>query len=124
MHDSKYGNNRIFYESKRLHFDFDLLLIEISLSLYIDLDPQEQVLMDRGYRIDAIVGINRKITGVKVDGPYHFIGRSKSPLAGTILRRKQVPSIDCIELVSVGMDKLGKTQTEQQEYLRKRLDLK
>ena len=67
----------------------------------IGLDPREEVLMDSGYRIDALVEVNGKTICVEVDGPYHFIGRSKSPLAKTILKRRQVQSIDGIELVSV-----------------------
>ncbi len=88
----------------------------------IGLDPQEEVLLDSGYRIDALVEANGKTIGVEVDGPFHFIGKSKSPLARTILKRRQVPSIDGIELVSVPYwewDKLGKSQPKKQEYLRR-----
>eukprot|EP00984_Skeletonema_dohrnii_P022078 scaffold11198_cov103-Skeletonema_dohrnii-CCMP3373.AAC.14 len=67
----------------------------------IGLEPKEEVLMGSRYRIDAIVEVNGKTIGIEVDGPSHFIGRSKSPLAKTILKRRQVPSIDGIELVTV-----------------------
>ena len=93
----------------------------------IGLDPKEEVLMDSGYRIDALVEVNGKTMGVEVDGPSHFIGRSKSPLAKTILKRRQVQSIDGIELVSVPYwewDSLGKSQTKKQEYLRRLLGLR
>eukprot|EP00984_Skeletonema_dohrnii_P035238 scaffold34745_cov150-Skeletonema_dohrnii-CCMP3373.AAC.3 len=63
---------------------------------YIGLDPKEEVLLGSGYRIDAVVEVNGKTFGIEVDGPSHFIGRSKSPLARTILKRRQVPSIDNI----------------------------
>ena len=82
--------------------------------------------MDSGYRIDAIVEVNGKTVGVEVDGPSHFIGKGRSPLARTILKRRQVPSIDGIELVSVPhweWYKLGKDKVKKQEYLRKLLGL-
>jgi hypothetical protein len=93
---------------------------------FIGLDPKEEVLMDSGYRIDAIVEVNGKTIGVEVDGPSHFVGKSKSPTGSTILKRRQVPAIDKIELVSVpGWEwyTLGKDQTKKQEYLRRLLGL-
>mmetsp|Transcript_20401 Transcript_20401/g.30328 ORF Transcript_20401/g.30328 Transcript_20401/m.30328 type:complete len:144 (+) Transcript_20401:312-743(+) len=95
--------------------------------LHIGLDPKEEVLMGSGYRIDAIVEVNEKTIAVEVDGPSHFIGRSKSPTGSTILKRRQVPPIDGIELVSVpywNWDKLGKDKAKKQEYLRHLLGLK
>ncbi|KAL7448955.1 hypothetical protein ACHAWC_001062, partial [Mediolabrus comicus] len=92
----------------------------------IGLDPKEEALMDSGYRIDAIVEVNGKTIGVEVDGPSHFIGKGKSPLARTILKRRQVPSIDGIELISVPYwewDRLGKSQAKKQEYLQQLLGL-
>jgi hypothetical protein len=92
----------------------------------IGLEPKEEVLMGSGYRIDALVEVNGKTIGVEVDGPSHFIGRSKSPLARTILKRRQVPAIDGIELASVPYwewDKLGSDRMEKQEYLRELLKL-
>ncbi len=82
--------------------------------------------MDSGYSIDALVDVDGKTIGIEVDGPSHFIGKSKSPLARTILKRRQVPSIDGIELVSVPYwewDKLGKDQAKKQEYLCRLLGL-
>ena len=82
--------------------------------------------MGSGYRIDALVEVNGKTIGVEVDGPSHFIGRSKSPLGSTIMKRRQVQAIDKIELVTVPYwewDKLGKDQAKKQEYLRKLLGL-
>jgi hypothetical protein len=92
----------------------------------IGLNPKEEVLMDSGYRIDALVKVNGKTIGVEVDGPSHFIGRSKSPLARTILKRRQVPSIDAIKLVSVSYwewDNLGMDEAKKQDYLRELLEL-
>ncbi|KAL7449943.1 hypothetical protein ACHAWC_001952 [Mediolabrus comicus] len=92
----------------------------------IGLNPKEEALMDSGYRIDALVEVNGKTVGVEVDGPSHFIGRSKAPLARTILKRRQVPSIDKIELVSVPYwvwNQLGKDPAKKQKYLRQLLCL-
>eukprot|EP00985_Skeletonema_marinoi_P008055 scaffold3587_cov151-Skeletonema_marinoi.AAC.5 len=69
--------------------------------LHIGLETKEEVLVGSGYRIDAIVKVNGKTIGIEADGPSHFIGRSKSPSGSTILKRRQVSSIDGIELVSV-----------------------
>jgi len=91
----------------------------------IGLEPKEEVLMDSGYRIDVIVKVNGKTTGIEVDGPSHFIGRGRSPLARTILKRRQVPSIDGVELVSVPYwewdELIGREQVKKQEYLRELL---
>ena len=87
----------------------------------IGLDPKEEVLMESGYRIDAIVEVNDKTIGVEVDGPSHFIGKGRSPTGSTILKRRQVPAIDGIELVYVPYwewDKLGKNEAKKQDYLR------
>jgi len=94
---------------------------------HIGLDPKEEVLLGSGYRIDVLVEVNGKTIGVEVDGPHHFIGKGRSPLARTILKRRQVPPIDGIELVSVpywNWDKLGKDQAKKQEYLRHLMGLK
>ncbi len=94
----------------------------------IGLDPKEEVLLSSGYRIYALVEVDGKTVGVEVDGPSHFIGKGTSPTGSTILKRRLVPAIDGIELVSVPYwewDKLGKSQTkkQKQEYLRKLLGL-
>ncbi|KAK1733464.1 hypothetical protein QTG54_015879 [Skeletonema marinoi] len=91
----------------------------------IGLNPQEEVLMGSGYRIDAIVEVNGKIVGVEVDGPSHFIDEGRSPTGSTILKRRQVCSVDGIELVSVPYWEwnklLGKDEVKRQEYLQKLL---
>ena len=83
--------------------------------------------MDSGYSIDAVVEVNGKTVGVEVDGPSHFIGDSRSLLGRTILKRRQVPAIDGIELVSVPYwewNMLGKNEAKKQDYLRRLLRLK
>ena len=93
----------------------------------IGLNPKEEVLMDSGYRMDALVEVNGKMIGVEVDGPYHFVGKSRSPLGRTVLKRRQVPAIDGIELVSVPYwewnKQLGEDEVKRREYLRKLLSL-
>ena len=87
----------------------------------VGLIPKEEVLLGSGYRIDAVVEVNGKTIGVEADGPYHFIGKSKSPTGSTILKRRQVPSIDGIELVSVpywDWDMLGQNEAKKQQYLK------
>ncbi|KAL7425645.1 hypothetical protein ACHAXM_000116 [Skeletonema potamos] len=82
--------------------------------------------MDSGYRIDAIVEVNGTTVGIEVDGPSHFTGKGGSPTGSTILKRRQVPSIDGIELVSVPYwewDMLGKNEVKKQAYVRKLLCL-
>jgi|Transcript_32639 hypothetical protein len=57
--------------------------------------------MGCGYRIDALVEVNGNQVGIEVDGPSHFISSSKSPTGSTILKRRQVPSVDGMKLVFV-----------------------
>ncbi len=76
--------------------------------------------------MDALVEVSGKTVSVEVDGPSHLIGKSKSPLGRTILKRRQVPVIDEVELVSVPYwkwNKLVKNQAKKQDYLRKLLGL-
>ena len=84
--------------------------------------------MDSGDRIDAIVKVNGKTVGVEVDDPSHFIGKGRSPTGSTILKRRQVPSIDGMELVSVPYwewnNKYDNDRVKRQlEYLRELLGL-
>ena len=69
--------------------------------------------------------VNGKTIGVEVDGPSHFIGKGRSPLARTILKRRQVPSIDGIKLVSEPYWEWGKLGNDKlkQRYLRKLLNM-
>jgi hypothetical protein len=57
------------------------------------------MLMLSGYRLDAYVMANGVNVGVKVDGPSHFTGYL--PNGHTILKRRQVPSIDGAVIASV-----------------------
>mmetsp|Transcript_32621 Transcript_32621/g.66508 ORF Transcript_32621/g.66508 Transcript_32621/m.66508 type:complete len:159 (-) Transcript_32621:16-492(-) len=94
---------------------------------YIGLDPKEEVIMESGYRIDALVEVNGKQVCIEVDGLSHLIGKNRSPLGITILKRRQVPSIDGIELVSVphwDWQKIVNDKKKKQESLRNLLSLK
>eukprot|EP00956_Cyclotella_meneghiniana_P015281 scaffold23234_cov67-Cyclotella_meneghiniana.AAC.1 len=84
----------------------------------IGLNPVEEYLTESGYSIDALVEINGTKVGIEVDGPSHFIGRK--PNGRTLLKRRQVESIDKISLVSVPYwewGKLGKDRDKKQKYL-------
>ena len=85
------------------------------------------MLTQSGYRLDAVVEINGKKVGVEVDGPFHFIGRN--PNGSTILKHRQVTTLDDIPVVSVPYwewDKLGKhgkNSDKKEKYLRDLLGL-
>eukprot|EP00956_Cyclotella_meneghiniana_P020910 scaffold37526_cov59-Cyclotella_meneghiniana.AAC.4 len=84
----------------------------------IGLNPVEEYLTKSGYSIDAFVEVNGKKVGVEVDGPSHFIGRQ--PNGRTLLKRRQVESIDRISLLSVPYWEwinLGKDRDKKQKYL-------
>ena len=90
----------------------------------IGLNPVEEYLTESGYSIDALVEINGNSVGVEVDGPSHFIGRQ--PNGATVLKRRQVKSIDRLSLVSVPYwewNKLRKDRDKKQKYLQSLLKL-
>ena len=64
--------------------------------------------------------------GVEVDGPYHFIGRTRTPNGSTILKHRKVTNLDGISLVSVPYWEWNKVQNDskkKQQYLRALLGL-
>jgi hypothetical protein len=84
----------------------------------LNLDPLEEYETPSGYKLDALIEINGKKVGVEVDGPSHFI--NKQPKGSTLLKRRQVITIDEISLVSVPYwewDKLGKDSDKKRKYL-------
>jgi hypothetical protein len=90
----------------------------------IGLCPEEEVLTPSGYRLDAIVKVNGIKIGIEVDGPSHFINHK--PTGSTLLKRRQVSTLDDIQIVSVPYwewDKLGTDCAKKQDYLRSKLDL-
>ena len=89
------------------------------------LQPQEEVLMESGYRIDAVVEVNGEQIAVEVDGPSHFIGRSRERTGSTILKQRQVAGLDEIQVVSVpywDWNKLKKDSDKKQQYLKDLLE--
>jgi hypothetical protein len=96
----------------------------ISVLSLIGMSPEEEVLTLSGYRLDALVEVNGMKVGIEVDGPYHFVNRE--PTGSTLLKRRQVSSLDDICIVSVpywDWDKLGNDRSKKQEYLRAKLGL-
>jgi hypothetical protein len=96
----------------------------ISVLSSIGLRPKEEELTSSGYRLDAIVEVNGTKVGIEVDGPSHFVNRE--PTGSTLLKRRQVSTLDGIHIVSVPYwewDKLGKDLVKKQDYLRSKLGL-
>ena len=91
----------------------------------IGLHPEEEVVTKNGYRLDALVEVHGSKIGIEVDGPSHFV--SREPTGSTILKRRQVTSLDNIQVLSVPYwewYKLGKDSRKKQKYLRTVLSLK
>jgi hypothetical protein len=85
----------------------------------MDLKPVQEFLAPSGYSIDALIEVNGRRIGIEVDGPSHFVDRK--PTARTILKRRQITSIDKITLVSVPYwewSKLRSDNAKKQQYLR------
>jgi hypothetical protein len=104
------------YQSSNLQDDVISVLSSIGMS------PEEEVLTPSGYRLDALVEVNGIKVGIEVDGPYHFINRE--PTGSTLLKRRQVSTLDGIHIVSVPYwewDKLGNDHVKKQIYLRAKL---
>jgi hypothetical protein len=84
----------------------------------LNLDPVEEYETPSGYKLDALIEMNGKMVGVEVDGPTHFVERQ--PNGPTLLKRRQVETIDKIPLVSVPYwewEKIGKDRGKKQKYL-------
>jgi hypothetical protein len=84
----------------------------------MNLNSVEEHPTPSGYSIDALVKVDGRIIGIEVDGPTHFINRN--PIATTMLKHRQITSIDKIPLVSVPYwewDKLGTDHDKKQQYL-------
>jgi hypothetical protein len=56
----------------------------------LKLSPREEVRTAQGYSLDAVVGIDGCDVAVEVDGPSHFVGRSRTPTGATALKRRQL----------------------------------
>jgi len=96
----------------------------VSVLSSIDMPLEEEFLTSSGYRLDALVEVNDIKVGIEVDGPSHFI--NQEPTGSTILKRRQVSTLDGISIVSVPYwewNKLGKDSVQKQQYLRSKLGL-
>jgi hypothetical protein len=90
----------------------------------IGLLTKEKVLTPSGYRLDALVEVNGIKVGIEVDGPSHFINQEAT--GSTLLKRRQVSTLDDIRIVSVPYwewNKLGSDRVKKQQYLRAKLGL-
>ena len=70
------------------------------------------------------VKVNGIKVGIEVDGPSHFINRD--PTGSTLLKRRQVSTLDGIHIISVPYwewDRFGTDRAKKQEYLRAKLGL-
>jgi hypothetical protein len=86
--------------------------------------PEEEVLTASGYRLDALVKVNGMKVGIEVDGPSHFI--NGEPTGSTLLKRRQVSTLDGIRIVSVPYwewNECGKDSVKKQQYLQSKLGL-
>jgi hypothetical protein len=86
----------------------------------IGFKPQaEMILSTSGYRLDACIMVHGEKVGIEVDGPYHFTGCI--PNGHTILKRRQVPIIDNMKIISLPYwewDALASySSRRKQEYL-------
>jgi hypothetical protein len=54
----------------------------------LGLQPREEVSMQLGYSLDAVVSVEGRDVAVEVDGPTHFVGRL--PTGATVLKRRQL----------------------------------
>jgi hypothetical protein len=88
------------------------------------MSPEEEVLTPSGYRLDALVEVNGEKVGIEVDGPSHFI--NQEPTGSTLLKRRQVITLDDIRITSVPYwewNKCGNDSAKKQKYLRSKLGL-
>jgi len=90
----------------------------VSFLSAMGLQPQEEVLLKSGYRIDAVVEVDGKQIAVEVDGPSHFIGRD--PKGRTILKHRQVAALDGMKVVSIPYwewNELKNNSEKKKQYL-------
>jgi len=87
----------------------------------IGFKPQaEEILSSSGYRLDACIMVHGEKVGIEVDGPCHFTGCI--PNGHTILKRRQVPTIDNMKIISVPYWEFTLySSRRKQEYLLRKL---
>jgi hypothetical protein len=90
----------------------------ISQLTSLGMNPVEEYETPSGYKLDALIEIDGKKVGVEVNGPSHFI--ESQPNGPTLLKRRQVETIDKIPLVFVPVwewIKLGKERETKKKNL-------
>jgi len=96
------------------------LQAEVESSLRgLGLEVESEVRTACGYTLDAVVTHGGRRVAVEVDGPSHFLGRK--PSGGTLLKRRQLRSLEGWLLLSVPHWDWPRT-AQRQAYLRRRLD--
>ena len=91
----------------------------------IGLVPEEEVLTDIGYRLDALVNVRGTNVGIEVDGPFHFLG-GRNPTGSTMLKRRQVTALLGMPLVCIPYwewNERGNNSLRKRQYLRSLLGL-
>ena len=56
----------------------------------LGMEPREEHRTPSGYTIDAVVTHERLEVAIEVDGPSHFLGRSRTPTGATTIKRRQL----------------------------------
>jgi RAP domain len=93
---------------------------------------EEEALTDIGYSLDVVVNYHgNAMIGVEVDGPSHFVGQSQSLNGRTVLKQRQLRSLEGWKLVSIPYWEWNEIMTtvsggnaarEKQIYLQNLLD--
>ena len=66
------------------------------LALLASSAPKQEVRTKQQYSLDVVFEINGTNIVVEVDGPHHFLGRSRQPTGATLLKRRQLRHFGCI----------------------------
>jgi hypothetical protein len=85
-------------------------------------EVQEEVRMASGYSVDAVVTFRGQKVGIEVDGPSHFVGRSRMPTGSTSLKRRHLVALEDLRLLSVPYWKwTDASKDERRSYLQREL---
>jgi hypothetical protein len=85
-------------------------------------EVQEEVRTASGYSLDAVVTFRGLKFGIEVDGPSHFVGRSRVPSGSTSLKRRQLVALEDLCVLSVPYWVWGdKSKGECRDYLQREL---
>ena len=62
---------------------------------------QVEVVTQSGYSLDAVIVFRGNRIGVEVDGPSHYVGQTQSPNGATLLKRRQLRTLEGWTLVTI-----------------------